>query len=325
MNPHQWNSRIGFEGTSRPASPPEKNGKRQGTVCRKLCYRSRHVARVTCHGFTLIELLVVIAILAALLLPALSRAKLKAQQTACLSNQKQLVYAWQVYADDYNDTLVVNANNVAQGKGIVGWVDDIMQWDFTPPVPWPQNYDTSYLIHALLSPYCGNSVGVYRCPGDNVDGLKGPRVRSYSMNRQMGSAVVATIAGQAGVVNQYGAGQNWKIYGRLSEIKWPTPSDAWVFIDEHPDSINDGLFRVNLQGVQADYTGGSYVWNDYPANNHGGIGVLAFADGHAAARKWTDPVLVPNPVKHFKSNNLTATAPYTDLIWLRQGTSTLQQ
>ena len=82
--------------------------------------------------------------------------------------------------------------------------------------------------------------------------------------------------------------------------------------------------RVNLQGVAADGTGGTYVWNDYPANNHGGNGVLAFADGHAAVRKWTDSALVPNPVKHSKINNLAATAPYSDLIWLRLATSSMQ-
>ena len=286
-------------------------------------YKTTHVA------FTLIELLVVIAIiaiLAAMLLPALSRAKLKAQQTACLSNQKQMMYAWILYADDYSDLLVVNANNVAINAGIVGWVDDVLGPDFPPSPANPQNYDTSFLVNALLAPYCAKAVAIYKCPGNRYDGAKGPRVRDISMNGQMGGGIVATINGgsQAAVVNQYGAGQSWKIFNKQSDINVPSPVNAWVFIDEHPDSINDGLFRVNLQGVQADDTGGTYVWNDYPANNHGGIGVLAFADGHAAARKWTDPALVPNPVKNSKISNLAATAPYSDLIWLRQATSSLQ-
>jgi prepilin-type N-terminal cleavage/methylation domain-containing protein len=278
-------------------------------------------------AFTLIELLVVIAIIAilsAMLLPALSRAKVKAQQTACLSNEKQLMYAWLLYTGDANDYLVVNANNVLQAAGNVGWVDDIMSWDFPPSPAAPQDYDTSFLVNALLAPYCSKAVTIYHCPGDNANGLKGPRVRSISMNGQMGGAIVATVAAQANVVNQYGAGANWKIYNKQSDINTPSPSSAWVFIDEHPDSINDGLFTVDLQGAAADYTGGTYLWKDYPANNHGGSGVLSYADGHAAAHKWTDPGIVSNPVKHAKNTTLMATAPYTDMIWLRQQTSTLQ-
>ncbi|HEY3761083.1 MAG TPA: prepilin-type N-terminal cleavage/methylation domain-containing protein [Verrucomicrobiae bacterium] len=279
-------------------------------------------------AFTLIELLVVIAIiaiLAAMLLPALAKAKIKAQETACLSNQKQLIDAWLLYADDYNNKVVINANNVAQAAGVVGWVDDIMQWDFPPAASWPQNYDPSYLTKALLAPYCSKITGIYHCPGDIYNAIKGPRVRSYSMNSQMGSAVVATVSGQATVVNQYGAGQNWRIFTKESDIIAPMPVNAWVFIDEHPDSINDGLFRLNLQGVAADYTGGTYVWSDYPANNHDGMGVLSFADGHATAHKWTDPALVPGRVTRVKNTNLAATGPYySDLIWLRQATSSLQ-
>jgi prepilin-type N-terminal cleavage/methylation domain-containing protein len=308
MIPHPHDSR--HHGRNLPLPPPAATG-----------HPPRRAA------FTLIELLVVIAIiaiLAAMLLPALSRAKIKAQQTSCLSNQKQLLYAWMIYSSDFNERLVVNANNVAQAGGVVGWVNDIMKWDFPPSTSWPQNYDTSYLINALMAPYCSKAVGIYHCPGDTFNAASGPRVRSYSMNSQMGSAVVATFSGQGDVVNQYGAGQNWRIYSKQTDLTLPAPVNAWVFIDEHPDSINDGLFRVNLQGVAADYSGGTFEWNDYPANNHGGSGVLSFGDGHAAPHKWTDPALVPGPVKHTKYSSLMATAPYTDLIWLRQATSALQ-
>ena len=280
-------------------------------------------------AFTLIELLVVIAIiaiLAAMLLPALSKAKLKAQQTACISNQKQMIYAWMMFADDNTDQLVMNANNVAQNAGNIGWVNDIMQWDLPPSPSWPQNYDTSFLINALLAPYCGKAVAIYRCPGDRYEGVSGPRVRSMSMNGQMGGGIVATVSGgsQANVVNQYGAGQNWRIFNKLSDIRVPAPVNAWVFVDEHPDSINDGLFRVNMQGVATDGTGGTYVWNDYPANNHGGSGVFAFADGHAEAHKWTDPAIINNPVKRAAKNGNLQAIDNRDLIWLRLATTSLQ-
>src|SRR5437868_12079101 len=122
--------------------------------------------------FTLIELLVVIAIiaiLAAMLLPALASAKTKAQRIRCLSNQKQLTYAWILYSGDYNDKLVVNANNVAMSAGIVGWVNDALSWDIGLP-PAPQNYDTTLLANALLAPYCSKSIAIYKCPGDIYDG-----------------------------------------------------------------------------------------------------------------------------------------------------------
>ena len=125
----------------------------------------RHFAR---RGFTLIELLVVIAIiaiLAAMLLPALARAKRKAQQAQCISNQRQLTYAWLLYASDYSGHLVINANNVAINNGVVGWVDDVLSWDFPPSPPNPENYQTTNLSTALLGPYCSKAVGIYKCPG----------------------------------------------------------------------------------------------------------------------------------------------------------------
>jgi len=206
---------------------------------------------------------------------------------------------------------------------VLGWVNDIMQWDFPPSSPWPQNYSVSNLVNnALLAPYT-KSPGIYHDPSDIYNADKGPRVRSYSMNSQMGGEIVITVnPSQGDVVNQWGTGENWKIFIKQSDILRPGPADAWVFIDEHPDSINDGLFRVDMQNSDQN-PGGTDLWPDYPANNHAGSGALAFADGHAETHKWTDPSLVPNPVRHSKITDLTATAPYTDLIWIQQRTTSL--
>jgi len=271
----------------------------------------------TAPGFTLIELLVVIAIiaiLAAMLLPALSRAKLKAQSIACVSNQKQMSYAWILYADDFSDKLVVNANNVAIGQGVIGWVQNVLIWDQGPPVVnYPQNYDPNVLANALLGPYCSKAVTIYKCPGDRSEGLQGPRNRSISMNGQM-HGDTGTDANGPKVKNQPASdGNMYRLYLKQSGID--NPVNRWVFIDEHPDSINDGLFSVDM--------GSTTLWKDWPASNHGNSGVLSFADGHAETHRWTDPSIASHPVTHTKPA-LSVTAPYTDYLWLEARTTILQ-
>jgi prepilin-type N-terminal cleavage/methylation domain-containing protein/prepilin-type processing-associated H-X9-DG protein len=243
---------------------------------------------VIAQAFTLIELLVVIAIiaiLAALLLPALAKAKEKAQGIKCLCNGKQLMMAWQMYADDNADRVpgnfgVNNTDTEAAAAALAvkdTWIADVMDWTSNA-----QNTNRTLIRQSQLSPYLGNSIDVYKCPADHYlasaqSGLGWiGRVRSYSMNAFFGP--YSTTAS-----DPWGSGKNewcptYCQWLKLSTV--PRPSNYFVTIDEHPDSINDGYFinNPNTTGIDS--------WDDLPASYHNGAGGLAFADGHSEIHKW---------------------------------------
>jgi prepilin-type N-terminal cleavage/methylation domain-containing protein/prepilin-type processing-associated H-X9-DG protein len=274
------------------------------------------MARDGTDGFTLIELLVVIAmiaILAALLLPALEKAKVQSQGIQCLSNQKQTMLAWKMYADDNGGNLPLNNDEGFQTE--VGWCDGWETWaaDNT------DNTNINYLINSRLGPYCHRQVGIYKCPADIYDckmhGSLMPRVRSISMNGFVGmeEADPATgIVTPAAASYWGGAAVGWRIYRREAQLIKPSPALLWVFVDEHADSINDAFLMTGLNTPGFD---------DCPAAYHNGACGFGFVDGHAEMHKWLELKYWPRVTQtdSFPGNDEPGTGP--DVQWMLQHTS----
>jgi len=255
-------------------------------------------------GFTLIELLVVIAIiaiLAAMLMPALARGKCKAQGVYCLSNQKQMIAAWLMYAHDNYDNLVPNHDGGVTTFDL-SWVPGWLDWTVNNTA----NTNQTYLRQAKIGPYTQN-IGIYKCPADNYACKEFnqllPRVRSVSMNGFIEGGAYKGNDGHAEGDSHWYPGY-WA-FNKLSTIKDPYPSKLWVFVDEHPDSINDGWLITNV----TDPT----QWVDLPASSHCGACGFSFADGHGEIKKWLDAT-TKVPVIQAQHNNFPAGG--RDIRWV---------
>ncbi|MHC1766911.1 MAG: type II secretion system protein [Verrucomicrobiia bacterium] len=243
-------------------------------------------ARPRHQGFTLIELLVVIAIiaiLAGMLLPALSKAKTKAQGIKCLSNNKQLGLAWHLYAGDFNEACVNNftidgTHDAINSRRFDNWVNNVMTWGAGTSIDDISNTNVLWVKNGIIAPYTTAALEIYKCPADifasPAQRKKGwaSRVRSNSMNALFGRSDNAASSG---------SGKSWAFGGAyrqfLKTTDVPEPAMTWLTLDEHPDSINDGFFVTD---PNVNY------WQDIPASYHNGACGFSFADGHAEVHKW---------------------------------------
>jgi len=272
------------------------------------------------NGFTLIELMTVIAIiavLAALLLPALAKAKAKAQGIQCLNNLRQVGLAWVMYADDNNQRLPPNQPWNIEPTWVMGWLDfkNISDID---------NVNIDYLMdfnktgrYGHLGSYLKNPA-VFKCPGDTsqvkIFERLHSRVRSVSMNSWLNCypGFWKDLWGNDTMFKRF------KNNLLLSDMTVPGPSKTIVVLDEREDSINDGFFAVAMTDPSGNSGSGAEWIVDYPASYHNGAGGLNFADGHSEIHKWQDKLTTPL-LKKGELLRLNVSSPgNVDVAWIRE-------
>lgn len=268
-----------------------------------------------CRAFALLDLMGVLAavgLVTLLLVPAFARSRVDSVALCCRSNQRQLVRAWQMYATDFNDLLVAADSSQAPRPN---WMSGSLDFNAGNA----SNYRADiYLVPSPLWPYTARQSEIFHCPADksyiSLAGVRRARVRSCSMSSVFGSGL--WLNGSSGPGPFF-------TYGKLSDVR--SPAHTFVFIDEHPDSINDGQLAVSCAGAQPGDAPGQAKIIDIPAAYHnGGVG-LSFADGHAEIHNWIGSMLRSQPIVYSQGGllplNISAGDSWVDMHWLAANTT----